>query len=399
MGQMSAMKVVMGRLQSEIKKEQEIMTKKHGNAFAASAAKSAMTDLDSMEDTPMVQLGDASIAAPFTSRTPSIGSCVDIIRQGRCTLLSAVQQMQIMMLESMISAYTMSTMSVDGTRPSEAQMMASGTLMSVASLAFSFARPLDRMHPVRPLSSVFHPAILFSMLGQLAIHLGCMIYIADLAKELMGEEKVKEIVEFEKERNKQIEGMDEEQMNDVFWFMSVPFKNNLLNTCCWLVETSQQIAVIFVNYKGRPWMKGLLENQPLFLSLFLCVALVAVCAWGAFPYLNSLLNLEPSMPEDLRIRVMGCLVVSLVGTFIWDRICTAIFAPHIFNTMLEEAKAVTFADFIPILKTVGYVAGGTLFLITGNPILWGLAFMMWRKYKSHQDEQQKKLAEAASKPK
>merc|ERR1719421_778087 len=150
------MKAVMGRLKNEMKKEQEAMQKKHGNSFAAGAAKWA-GEMDSMEETPMVQLGDASTAAPFTSRAPSIGASVDIIRQGRCTLLSAVQQMQIMMLESMISAYTMSTMSVDGTRPSEAQMMASGTLMSVASLAFSFARPVDKMHRVRPLTSVFHP--------------------------------------------------------------------------------------------------------------------------------------------------------------------------------------------------------------------------------------------------
>ena len=27
-----------------------------------------------------------------------------------------------------------------------------------------------------------------------------------------------------------------------------------------MLET--QVSVIFVNYKGRPWMKGLLENQP-----------------------------------------------------------------------------------------------------------------------------------------
>merc|ERR1712154_335371 len=118
-----------------------------------------------------------------------------------------------------------STMSVDGTRPSEAQMMASGTLISVASLAFSFARPVDRMHPVRPLASVFHPAILFSMLGQLAIHLFCMVYIAQLAKDIMGPEQLKEIIEFEKERNKKIEAMDEEVMNDFNWLLSVPFKN------------------------------------------------------------------------------------------------------------------------------------------------------------------------------
>merc|ERR1711972_764888 len=210
---MAAMKAVIGKINADIKNEQEQMQKKHGNAWVAGAAKWA-GEMDQMEDMPMVQLGDASTAAPFTTRTPSISACVDIIRQGRCTLLSAVQQMQIMMLESMISAYTMSAMSVDGTRPSEAQMMASGTLISVASLAFSFAKPLDRMHRVRPISSVFHPAILFSMLGQLAIHLFCMVYIANLAKEIMGPEALQEIIDFEKERNKRIDNMDEEAFND-----------------------------------------------------------------------------------------------------------------------------------------------------------------------------------------
>jgi cation-transporting ATPase 13A1 len=283
----------------------------------------------------------------------------------------------------MISAYTMSTMSVDGTRPSEAQMMASGTLMSVASLAFSFARPLDRMHRVRPISSVFHPSAFFSMLGQLLIHLGCMVYIAGLAKDIMGEEALKEIVEFEKERNKKIEGMDEEAFNDWSWFLSVPFKPNLLNTCCWLVESSQQIAVILVNYKGRPWMKGVLENQPLFMSLFLCIALVGVCAWGVIPYLNEILNLEV-VPEDLRPKVMACLCISLIGSFCWDRLMMAIFAPQIFQAQLEEVKSTKFQDFVPILTTVGYIFGGVLLLGMGNPILLAGAFFLYRHHKSKQ---------------
>ena len=36
-------------------------------------------------------------------------------------------------------------------------------------------------------------------MGQLLIHLFCMVYIANLAKEIMGEEGVREVIEFEKE--------------------------------------------------------------------------------------------------------------------------------------------------------------------------------------------------------
>lgn len=383
-GQMHAMWAVMGRLKGELKSEQETMQKKHGNSFAAGAAKLA-GDLDSMEDTPMVQLGDASTAAPFTTRTPSISACIDTIRQGRCTLLSAVQQMQIMMMESMIAAYTMSAMALDGARASEAQMVASGTLLTVASLAFSFARPLDRMHRVRPLHSVFHPALFFSIIGQMSIHLGCMVWMASLAKEVMGPDKLKEIIEFEKQRDKHIESLPEEAMSEWNWFMSVPFKPNLLNTCCWLVETSQQIAVIIVNYKGRPWMRGILENQALFLSVFICTILVAICAWGAIPYLNDLLSLEV-VPEELRFQVMASLGISLVGTFVWDRLMHAIFAPHIFQVMIDEAKATTLNDFMPLFKTVGYVAVGCAFLCMGNPIFWGLAFIMYRNYTNKRTE-------------
>lgn len=383
MAQMSAMKSVMGRIQAELKKEQEMMQKKHGNAFAASAAKQA-EGLDMMEDTPMVQLGDASTAAPFTTRTPSISSCVDIIRQGRCTLLSAVQQMEIMMLESMISAYTMSTMSVDGTRSSEAQMMASTMLLMVATLAFSFARPVDRMHPVKPLASVFHPAILFSFLGQLSIHLITMVYMAELARNAMGEEAVQAVIEFEKERDKKIESLDEEAMSQWNWFLSVPFKTNLLNTCCWLIQTSQQVSVIFVNYKGRPWMKGLLENQALFMSLFLSIVMVAVCAWGTFPWFNELLNLEV-VPEELRWQVMASLFASLIGSFVWDRLMMFVFSRQIFDATLQEAMSTRPSDFIPLLKTVGYILGGLFFLGSGNPILWGLGYMMYRNYKKAND--------------
>jgi cation-transporting ATPase 13A1 len=58
------------------------------------------------------------VAAPFTSRIPSVRAVVDLIRQGRCTLLSALMQQQIMMLESCIAAYTLSALSLHNARSS-----------------------------------------------------------------------------------------------------------------------------------------------------------------------------------------------------------------------------------------------------------------------------------------
>ena len=86
---MAATVAVGNRLRQELAREQQALAQKHGMAHASS------DQLDMMDgeggELPMVKLGDASIAAPFTSKLPSIRSCVDIIRQGHCTLVSTVR--------------------------------------------------------------------------------------------------------------------------------------------------------------------------------------------------------------------------------------------------------------------------------------------------------------------
>ena len=62
----------------------------------------------------LAQPGEASVAAPFTSRIPSIKGCVDLIRMGRSTLLSALQQQQVMMMNAIINAFVLSVISLEG---------------------------------------------------------------------------------------------------------------------------------------------------------------------------------------------------------------------------------------------------------------------------------------------
>lgn len=89
---------------------------------------------------------------------------------------------------------------------------------------------------------------------------------------------------------------------------SAPFKPNLMNTVVFLVETAQIVAVLFVNYKGRPWMKGVTENHALFLSIFACVAGVAFCAWEASPMVNKMIHLYVPWVNPVPVETGRCYV-------------------------------------------------------------------------------------------
>lgn len=70
----------------------------------------------------------------------------------------------------------------------------------------------------------------------------------------------------------------------------------------------------------------------------------------------------------------------MTGTFTWDRLCTAIFAPRIFKAMLDEAKALTLADAAPAIGSLLKVLGVFLLLGTGNILIIGMAFWMYKKH-------------------
>ena len=88
------MKEFMAEEMAEANKIKADMAKKRGVANSAAHMAASLEDLEDGE-LPMVKIGDASIAAPFTSKMPSIRSCTDIIRQGRCTLVTTLQMYQV----------------------------------------------------------------------------------------------------------------------------------------------------------------------------------------------------------------------------------------------------------------------------------------------------------------
>jgi cation-transporting ATPase 13A1 len=46
----------------------------------------------------------------------------------------------------------------------------------------SRSKPLDKLSKVRPITSLFHPSSLFSIMGQFVVHLGVMYWAVQSAK-------------------------------------------------------------------------------------------------------------------------------------------------------------------------------------------------------------------------
>ncbi|KNC52742.1 P-type ATPase superfamily [Thecamonas trahens ATCC 50062] len=298
--------------------------------FAESAALLAAQD-DLSEggggEIPMVKLGDASIASPFTSKKPSIRGAVDVIRQGRCTLVTTLQMYQILALSCLISSYSLSVLYLDGIKYGDTQMTATGLLMTISYFAISMAKPLPRLSDVRPLTSIFHPALFLSLLAQFAVHLGTMVYAVSLTKALLPADTVLSI--------------------------DGDFEPNLINTVVFLISSVQNVCVFAVNFKGRPFMYGITENRALMWSLGLVVLGAFVCAFEVSPMFNEALQLVAFPDGAFRSTIVLLLLVDVAGTFVLDRLLLAIFAPAIFKSSLKDIDGPTVARVVRNLLGLG----------------------------------------------
>ena len=221
---------------------------------------------EAQEELENVELGDASIASPFTSRTVSIKCCKDVLQQGRCTLVTMIQIYKILGVNCLVNATVLSKLFLHGVKNGDRQMTFLG--LGVAALFFFVTRgnPLRTLSINRPPASVMCIEVLLSIALQFAVHLSAILLSAQAALAF-------------------VDPYDPSMIPDG------PFNPNTLNSCTFLLSAVATVNTFAINYRGEPFMEPIWQNKLLLRSLQLCYVFLFGSALEVFPPLNDLLQL------------------------------------------------------------------------------------------------------------
>ncbi|EJD02982.1 Ca-transporting ATPase [Fomitiporia mediterranea MF3/22] len=113
---------------------------------------------------------EASVAAPFTSRTPDISCVLEVIKEGRAALVTSFSCFKYMALYSLIQFTTITLLYSFASSLGDFQFLYID-LFIIIPIAVTMGRtlPYPQIHPKRPTASLVSKKVLTSIIGQIII--------------------------------------------------------------------------------------------------------------------------------------------------------------------------------------------------------------------------------------
>eukprot|EP00921_Rhytidocystis_pertsovi_P002401 GHVQ01004101.1.p1 GENE.GHVQ01004101.1~~GHVQ01004101.1.p1 ORF type:complete len:1226 (+),score=142.92 GHVQ01004101.1:65-3742(+) len=235
-----------------------------------------------MDGPPIVRLGEASIASPFTYKGNCIRCIPFILRSGRATLATVIMMYKLMALNSLVTAFALSVLTLDGVKLGDLQSSVEGVFAAILHLMLSKSRPAEQLSPIHPVRSIFDPTVLFSLVAQTTVHFATLILGWRMAASY-------------RPWNYETE-------------LDGPFRPNLVNTVVFYLLASMHASSFLSNYVGKPFMTPLCENRGLVFMLLTFVLLLMVGVTEICPAANAALSLVPAPDRNFKWKLTGLVV-------------------------------------------------------------------------------------------
>ncbi|ETI31700.1 hypothetical protein F443_21362 [Phytophthora nicotianae P1569] len=128
---------------------------------------------------------EASVVSPFTSKSKTIQSVVDLCREGRCSLATSFSSVKFLIVYGLIESVLRLFQYYHAVIMSQwCWILADGFTLVGCSYVITLSKPLKELKDTRPTSSLIGPTTLLSIFGQEAIN---VIYLCCGVHMLMSE--------------------------------------------------------------------------------------------------------------------------------------------------------------------------------------------------------------------
>ncbi|EMD37542.1 hypothetical protein CERSUDRAFT_114181 [Gelatoporia subvermispora B] len=241
---------------------------------------------------------EASVAAPFTSRTPDISCVLEVIREGRAALVTSFSCFKYMALYSLIQFTTITLLYSFASSLGDFQFLYID-LFIIIPIAVTMGRtlPYPQIHPKRPTASLVSKKVLASLIGQIVITAAIQFWAFFWVRS--------------QEWYTPPPAADPSRHDDKLE------AKNYENTVLFLVSCFQYILVAAVFSIGRPYRKSMWTNVPFMLSLCCLSGFnLLVLLWPPVA-VASFLELVP-LPGSGRVTLLFAIVVNIAASFAYE---------------------------------------------------------------------------------
>ncbi|GAA5922543.1 hypothetical protein JCM1841_006194 [Sporobolomyces salmonicolor] len=237
---------------------------------------------------------EASVAAPFTSRQPDIRCFLEVIKEGRASLVTSFSCFKFMALYSLIQFTTVSLLYAIASTLGDFQFLYID-LFLILPIAVTMGRtePFPRIHPKRPTANLISKKVLTSLIGQIVITSGFQIFTFF----------------FIRTRDWYVAPVIDPDELDIVSYE---------NTSLFLISSFQYILVAAVFCVGPPYRKPLYTNRGLVLAL---LSLSAFSLYTLFmppdSYIFALLQFI-ELPHDFHLELLLLIIGNVAASWAFE---------------------------------------------------------------------------------